>query len=156
MLTAMLDSKYRGRRKGVPVREGSVRQARNEANLSLAQVADGKVSRTAIHLIETGRSQPSMETLEQIARQTRKPLDYFLAVPEPGPDVGQLETELRDVERLTLIRDFQRVIEVGSALLEKQLGEQDTALVRFYVGQSCCRLVQPNEALYHLTLARAV
>ncbi len=35
----MLDSKYRGRRIGVSVREGAVRQARKEAGLSLAQVA---------------------------------------------------------------------------------------------------------------------
>jgi transcriptional regulator with XRE-family HTH domain len=55
-----------------------VRQARVEANLTLAQVAAGKVSRTAIHYIETGRSMPSYETLELIARQTHKPIGFFL------------------------------------------------------------------------------
>jgi len=62
MVTAMLDSRYKGRRRGVAIREGSVRQARLEASLSLAQVAAGEVSRTAIHLIEYGRVKPSIES----------------------------------------------------------------------------------------------
>ena len=63
MLTAMLGSKYRGRRKGIRIREGSVREARLEAGLSLADIAGGELSRTAIHLIEHGRVNPSLETL---------------------------------------------------------------------------------------------
>ena len=86
MLTAMLDSKYHGRRKGIPIREGSVRQARLEAKLSLAQVAAEQVSRTAVHHIENGRVKPSIETLRLIARQTRKPIEYFLLAPDThGP-----------------------------------------------------------------------
>lgn len=77
----MAASKYRGRLRGIPIRRGSVRQARSEAGLSLAQVAAGKVSRTAIYYIEIGRTMPSLETLQLIARQTQKPLEYFLVVP---------------------------------------------------------------------------
>jgi len=40
MLTAMLGSKYRGRRKGIPIREGSVRQARLEAKPAETKFAD--------------------------------------------------------------------------------------------------------------------
>lgn len=156
MLTAMLDSKYRGRRKGVPVREGSVRQARKEANLTLAQVAGLVVSRTAIHLIETGRCRPSLETLEQIARQTRKPVEFFLLSPDDAPELTERRRELGELERLTFIRDFQKVIDLGLALLEKQWGDEDTALIRFYLGQAYCRLVRPTEALQHLPLARDV
>ncbi len=71
-------SKRRGRRKGVALRAGSVAQARREAGLTLAEVAGGKLSRTAIHLIEKGLARPSMETLRLIARQTGKPLAFFL------------------------------------------------------------------------------
>ena len=156
MLTAMLDSKYRGRRKGVPVREGSVRQARKEANLTLAQVAGLVVSRTAIHLIETGRCRPSLETLEQIARQTRKPVEFFLLSPDDAPELTERRRELGELERLTFIRDFQKVIDLGLALLEKQWGDEDSALIRFYLGQAYCRLVRPTEALQHLPLARDV
>src|SRR6266851_4092248 len=82
MLTVMPTSKREGSRKGIAVREGSVAQARREAGLTLAQVADGKLSRTAIHFIEKGITRPSMQTLRQIASQTKKPLSFFLRAPE--------------------------------------------------------------------------
>jgi len=82
MLTVMPVSKREGSRKGIAIRLGSVAQARREAGLTLAQVADGKLSRTAIHLIEKGFIRPSMQTLRQIASQTRKPLSFFLLAPE--------------------------------------------------------------------------
>jgi tetratricopeptide (TPR) repeat protein/DNA-binding XRE family transcriptional regulator len=154
MLTAMLDSKHRGRRKGIPVREGSVRQARKEAHLSLAQVAGQMVSRTAIHLIETGRSRPSLETLEQIARQTHKPVEFFLLSPDGAPELTKRRRDLGELDRLTLMRDFQGVIDMGLTVLDKERGDEDTALVRFYLGQAYCRLVRPTDALKHLPMAR--
>ncbi|HEV2032857.1 MAG TPA: tetratricopeptide repeat protein [Candidatus Dormibacteraeota bacterium] len=150
----MLGSNNRGRRKGIPIREGSVRRARQEANLSLAQVAGGIVSRTAIHLIEKGRSQPSMETLQQIAHQTHKPIEFFLLNPEVLPELTERRTLLRELERLTAIRDFSKVIDVAPPLLEKNWGDEDAALVHFYLGQAYCRLVLPREALQHLPIAR--
>ena len=156
MLTAMLDSRrYKGRRKGVPIRDGSVRQARLEASLSLAQVAAGEVSRTAIHLIEKGRVKPSLQTLRVIARQTRKPIGYFLLDSDSHPEQAERHKELRELETLTLVRDFAAVVKLGRPLLEKRLSDEDVALIRFYVGQAYCRLVQPVEALLYLPLARA-
>src|SRR5579872_586722 len=102
----MLDSRYRGRRVGVSIREGSVRQARKQAGLSLAQVAAGQVSRTAILYIETGRTKPSMETLRLISRQTRFPINYFLLDSEAGSRYDDLPDELLQLERLTATRDF--------------------------------------------------
>src|SRR3979490_28918 len=101
----MLGSKYRGRRKGVAVREGSVGEARREAKLTLAQVASGKLTRTAIHLVEKGRTRPSMETLELIARQTRKPIEFFLT--PDSPSLTERHARLRELERLTAVRDFE-------------------------------------------------
>jgi tetratricopeptide (TPR) repeat protein/DNA-binding XRE family transcriptional regulator len=155
MVTAMLDSRYKGRRKGVAVRAGSVRQARLEASLSLAQVAAGHVSRTAIHLIEYGRVKPSLETLRVIARQTRKPISYFLLDPDAHPELTERHKELRELETLTLARDFAAVVKLGLALLDKRWADEDLALTRFYLGQAYCRLVQPEEALLHLSPARA-
>ncbi len=154
MLTAMLDSRYKGRRKGIAVREGSIRQARREASLSLAQVASGEVSRTAIHLIENGRVKPSIQTLRVIARQTRKPLDYFLLDPAAHPELTERRKDLRELERLTTVRDFEAVVKLGLPLLEKRWSGDDRALIRFYLGQAYCRLVQPREALVYLPLAR--
>jgi tetratricopeptide (TPR) repeat protein len=150
----MLGSNNRGRRQGVPIREGSVRQARQEANLSLGQVAGDVVSRTAIHLIEKGRSRPSMETLQLIAHQTRKPIEFFLLNPEVLPELAERRGHLRELERLTAIRDFSKVINIAPPFLEKKWGDEDTALVNFYLGQAYCRLVLPREALQHLPAAR--
>jgi tetratricopeptide (TPR) repeat protein len=156
MLTAMLDTKHRGRRKGVQVREGSVRQARQEAKLSLAQVAGQAVSRTAIHLIETGRSRPSLETLELIARRTHKPVEFFLLRPDGAPELIERRRELDELERLTAVRDFRKVIDLAPTLLEDKWGKEDLALIRFYLGQAYCRLVRPTEALQQLPFAREV
>jgi tetratricopeptide (TPR) repeat protein len=154
MLTAMLDSKYHGRRKGIPIREGSVRQARLEARLSLAQVAADQVSRTAVHHIENGRTKPSIETLRLIARQTRKPIEYFLLAPDAYPELTQAHDELHKLERLTAARDYEAVVSLGLSLLEQGWSNEGAAFVRLHLGQAYCRLVQPREALEHLPLAR--
>jgi len=157
MLTAMLDSKskYRGRRKGIPIREGSVRQARLEARLSLAQVAADQVSRTAVHHIENGRTKPTLETLRLIARQTRKPIEYFLVGTDAHSELTRVYDELHQMERLTSARDYEAVILLGLSLLEKGWGNEGAAFVHVYLGQAYCRLVQPAEALKHLPPARA-
>ncbi|GAC1671850.1 MAG: hypothetical protein PVS3B2_13500 [Candidatus Dormibacteraceae bacterium] len=154
MLVAVLGSKYKGRRKGVAIREGSVRLARLEARLSLAQVASDQVSRTAIHLIENDRVKPSLETLRLIARKTQKPIEFFLLDPDGQPDLTEPQRELRELERLTAVRDFDAVVRVGRGLLQKRWSDDDAALVHFFLGQAHCRLVQPDEALKHLPLAR--
>lgn len=152
MLTAMLDRKYRGRRKGVAIRDGSVRQARMEARLSLAQVAANQVSRTAVHHIENGRTKPSLETLQLIARQTRKPIEYFLLAGHAHPELAH--GELAELEQLTAVRDFEAVLNLGLALLDRKWSDEGAAVVHFYLGQAYCRLVQPDEALKHLPFAR--
>jgi tetratricopeptide (TPR) repeat protein len=155
MLTAMLDRKYRGRRKGIAVREGSVGQARKEARLSLAQIANNQVSRTAIHLIEKGRVKPSVEMLELIARQTGKPIEYFLLDPNASSALIRPKQEVRELERLTVVREFGAVVALGLELLATPSRDEETALIHFYVGQAYCRLVKPQDALRHLPQARA-
>ena len=153
MLTAMPDRKYRGRRKGVSVREGSVRQARLEAGLSLADVAGKLVSRTAIHLIEHGRVKPSMETLQHIARRTRKPLDYFL-IPQDSGALPAPQNQLVALEHLWVTRDFAAVVQQGKRLLHRKWDLGSGATIHYLVGASHCRLVHPDEALEHLKKAR--
>ena len=45
--------------------------------MSLADVAGDEVSRTLIHFVEHGRTQPSQRVLALIARRTRKPMSFF-------------------------------------------------------------------------------
>ncbi|HEV2140444.1 MAG TPA: helix-turn-helix transcriptional regulator [Candidatus Dormibacteraeota bacterium] len=150
----MLGTRYRGRRIGVAVRAGSVEQARREARLTLAQVAGGKLTRTAIHLIEKGRTRPSMETLQQIARQTHKPIEFFLH-PDAPAALTERQAQLRELERLTAVRELGAVVEMGQTLLDQRWSAEDAAIINFSVGQAYCRMVRPNEALEHLRLARA-
>src|SRR5713101_9777191 len=126
----MLGTRYRGRRRGVAVREGSVGEARREAKLTLAQVAGGKLTRTAIHLIEKGRTRPSMETLELIARQTRKPIEFFLTPDSPSA-LTERQSQLRELERLTSVRELQGVVDMGTSLLEQDWSVEDEALIHF-------------------------
>ena len=149
----MLGTRYRGRRKGVAVRAGSVEQARREARLTLAQVAGGKLTRTAIHLIEKGRTRPSMETLQQIARQTHKPIEFFLN-PDAPAALTEGQSQLRELERLTAVRDLDHVVEMGLTLLAQRWSAEDAAVIRLSVGQAYCRMVRPEEALEHLRIAR--
>jgi tetratricopeptide (TPR) repeat protein len=148
----MLGTRYRGRRKGVAVRAGAVEQARREARLTLAQVAGGKFTRTAIHLIEKGRTRPSMETLQQIARQTRKPIEFFLDQ-DASSSLDERQTKLRELERLSAGRELEKVLEMGNALLERQWSAEDAAVIHFSLGQAYCRMVMPTEALPHLKIA---
>jgi tetratricopeptide (TPR) repeat protein len=93
-----------------------------------------------------------METLELIARQTRKPIEFFLTPDSPSA-LTERQARLRELERLTAVRDFEGAVDLGVSLLEHGSVE-DRALVRFYLGQAYCRLVRPAEALPHLTWAR--
>ena len=65
----------RRRLPGLEVRPGAIRQARTEAGLSLGQVASGEVSRTAVFLAETGKTRPTLPTLQLIAARTGKPIE---------------------------------------------------------------------------------
>jgi tetratricopeptide (TPR) repeat protein len=67
---------------------------------------------------------------------------------------GHTREELRELELLTAQRDFEAVVALGSPLLEKRSSGGDLTLIRFYVGQAHCRLVQPLEALACLPQAR--
>src|SRR5947207_15080587 len=88
----------RRRLPGVNLRPGAVKQARLESGLSLAQLGKGHVTAPAIYLVETGRTRPSLPTLEHIARRTGKPVEFFLA--EPGGSADEAAIRLIELEAL--------------------------------------------------------
>jgi tetratricopeptide (TPR) repeat protein len=94
-----------------------------------------------------------METLQHIARRTRKPLDYFL-VPQETGSVPAPQNELVALEQLSITRDFAGVVEKGTALLRRRWDTGSLATIHFLVGSAHCRSVRPNEALEHLQKAR--
>src|SRR5207245_7450596 len=116
----------RGRRRGVDIRPGSVKQARMEAGLSLGQVAQSDISRTAIYFVETGKAKPSLETLQLIAQRTSKPLEYFLG------DAVELSDEaaLGQLERLVAIGDNAGAVAAGDAMLTRTSDGSNAAHAR--------------------------
>jgi tetratricopeptide (TPR) repeat protein/DNA-binding XRE family transcriptional regulator len=143
----------RGRRRGVEIKPGTVKQARFEAGLSLAQVAGGEISRTAIYFVETGKAKPSMETLKLIAERTGRPLDYFLSKPstmEPRSSAGTAE-----IERLITTADAAGAIAAGEALLGAEGDPEITARIKFLMATAHLRLAQPVQARRLASGARA-
>src|ERR1700730_6489389 len=113
--TPQVPKTTRRRLPGVTIKPGSVKQARQEAGMSLAQVGKGHVTAPAIFLIETGRTRPSLPTLEHIARRTGKPVEYFLADPSGVSD--ETQDGLIQLEALLAHGRYADAIELGQKLL---------------------------------------
>lgn len=147
----------RRRLRGVPVEPALIRRAREDAGLSLAEVAGSEITRSAIHNIEMGKTQPSMPVLEMIARRTGKPISAFLAQAresESSEDAGVPGGVVDELERKCLAEDFQGAIAAGEEALGRAGGDWTRAHLHFYVGQAYARLPQPEKGLQHLRQAR--
>lgn len=111
-----------------------VREAREAAGLSLAQLARNDVSRTFIHFVEQGRSRPSREVLEMIAERTGKPVSWFTSgvrpAAEPVQDIAaQLTGLAAKLRRITAGTGLTRSEQEAVKLLEVTL-RQGAALSR--------------------------
>jgi len=143
----------RRRLPGVNFRPGSVKQARLEAGLSLAQVGKGHVTAPAIYLVETGRTRPSLPTLEHIARQTGKPVEFFLAEPAGASD--DMQTSLLEMEAMVTDRRYNEAIPFGLALLERGSSAYRVGRLRFLLGQAYLGASQTENAAPLLAEARS-
>jgi tetratricopeptide (TPR) repeat protein len=133
-------SGHRGRRRGVEIKPGTVKQARSDAGLSLAQVAGSEISRTAIYFVETGKAKPSMETLKLIAERTGRPLDYFLSrhsTMEPRSSARTAE-----VERLIASGAPAEALTAGDALIAAERDPEVLARIKFLMATAHLRLAQ--------------
>lgn len=151
-MAAMPEPRHRGQ--GVATRPDSVRQARMEAGLTLAQLSGGMVSRQAIHLIETGKARPSRSVLQHIARATRKPLSFFV---EESP-AEKLSALVLEIERLFVCHDFVGATKLAESLLAggPMASLADEAAARLLLGASLVATSQPDSALLHLSRARTL
>src|ERR1700737_1208179 len=141
-----------GRRRGIEIRPGTVKQARLEAGLSLGQVAGTDLSRTAIYFVETGKAKPSLETLKLIADRTGRPLDSFLSRPttmEPRATIGTAE-----IERLITTGDPTGAISAGQRLLDAEKDPEMAARIKFLMATAHLRLAQTVQARRLATAAR--
>ncbi len=103
--------------------------------MSLGQVAQGDISRTAIYFVETGKAKPSMETLQLIATRTRKPIDFFI-----GEAGASDETALAEVERLVATGDNSGAVAAGEALVARTSDRRVVANARLLMSTALVRL----------------
>jgi len=143
----------RRRLPGVNLRPGAVKQARAEAGLSLAQLGKGHVTAPAIYLIETGRTRPSLPTLEHIARRTGKPVEFFLA--EPGGAADDIVVRLFELEAMVADGRNTEAIAVGQALLDGHSSAFRLGRIRFLLAQAYLGSSEPERAASLLEEARA-
>jgi tetratricopeptide (TPR) repeat protein len=148
------DSKPKRRRlPGINLRPGAVKQARIEAGLSLAQLGKGHVTAPAIYLVETGRTRPSLPTLEHIARRTGKPVEFFLAEPVGAADDTQ--ASLLELEMLVADGRNDDAIALGNALLERGTSAFRLGRIRYFLAQAYVGAAQAERAAVLLADARA-
>ena len=134
----------RRRLPGVTLRPGAVKQARQESGLSLAQVGKGHVTAPAIYLIETGRTRPSLPTLEHIARRTNKPVEFFLA--DPGGTSDSSQAALADLEAMVGDGRYHEAIALGRSLLELGSSAHRLGRIRYLLAMAHLQLGQPEPA----------
>jgi len=147
----------RRRLPGLRVRPGSIKRARGEAGLSLAQVASGEVSRTAVYLAETGKTRPTLPTIQLIATRTGKPLEYFLlespGVPGSSEPSGRLAVD--ELRELAAAEKFTELAQAAERAKEAASERVDKAWAGFFLAQAQIRLANPHAALIELEEARA-
>jgi tetratricopeptide (TPR) repeat protein len=137
----------------VDLRPGAVKQAREEAGLSLAKVGKGCVTAPAIYLIETGRTRPSLPTLEHIARRTGKSVEFFLADQSGNNDAtktGLIELEARVAEGR-----YEEALVLGEELLNLGSSAHRLGQLRYLLAQAHLQLGKPDKATSLLREAHA-
>ena len=118
--------------------------------MSLGQVAQGDISRTAIYFVETGKARPSMETLQLIAARTNKPLEYFLGDAASGDEAG-----LAEVERLVAVGENAAAVDAAESLVARSTDRRTAAHVRVLMCTALVRLSQGVRARSQASAARA-
>ncbi|HKW69229.1 MAG TPA: tetratricopeptide repeat protein [Candidatus Dormibacteraeota bacterium] len=147
------DARPRRRRlPGVNLRPGSVKQARLEAGLSLAQLGKGHVTAPAIYLIETGRTRPSLPTLEHIAKRTGKPVEFFLA--EPAGATDETQANLIALEAMVADGRYHEAIALGRSLVDRGSSAFRLGRIRYFLAQAYLGASQPDPAATLLAEAR--
>jgi tetratricopeptide (TPR) repeat protein len=145
-------SPRRRRLPGVNLRPGAVKQARLEAALSLAQLGKGHVTAPAIYLIETGRTRPSLPTLEHIARRTGKPVEFFLA--EPAGATDDTQASMVELEAMVAEGRSQDAIALGTLLLDRGTSAFRLGRIRYFLAQAHLAAGQVERAAVLLKEAR--
>jgi transcriptional regulator with XRE-family HTH domain len=136
---------------GVTVDPARVREAREQAGLSLAQLAGDDVSRTFLHYVERGKARPSPAVLALIARRTGRPISYFVATPSAQPllvvDIAPTLTSIASrLRRMMADKRLSKTDYAALRLLEVSI-RQGSQLVRAIEETSAQRRSGPKEEM---------
>jgi len=115
-------------------------------------VGKGHVTAPAIYLIETGRTRPSLPTLEHIAHRTNKPVEFFLADPGGITDAGQ--AALAELEAMVADGRYEEAIALGRSLLDMGSSAHRLGRIRYSLAMAHLQLGQPEPAEGLLAEAR--
>src|SRR5215472_16441338 len=132
--------------RGEAINPAALRQARRDAGLTLAETAEGIVSRQALQQFEAGKARPMPATLQGIARRLRIPADSLLARPNDPRELA-----MRDLEDGQRWRELERL--ASETLADLYAAPRTQAVARFYLGRAILHQ-QPEGALRLLRLAR--
>jgi tetratricopeptide (TPR) repeat protein len=126
--------------------------------MSLAELAGADVTRGAIHQIETGRSRPTMRTLQLIASRTGKPISFFVSgegksAPRKRGHYAQRDAAIDELERLNLTEDFAAAAVAAESLVKTAGDPWTEAHARFHLGQARTRLTAARGGLEELRKA---
>jgi tetratricopeptide (TPR) repeat protein len=115
-----------------------------DAGLSLAKVGKGCVTAPAVYLIETGRTRPSLPTLEHIARRLGKSVEFFLA--DQSGSTDETRTGLIDLEAMVAEGRHMDAIVLGEELLKLSSSAHRLGQLRYLLAQAHLRLGKPENA----------
>lgn len=146
----MGSQRARGLRVGIQVDPAALRQARESAGLSLAQVAGSDITRQAVHLIETGKVRPTRHSLRIIAQRLGVPESALLAPPGPMSD----EQAISELQALYQRYEYGRAAEQALRLIALGGSPERVAFAHLCAAQALNALTRPAEALHHAREAR--
>jgi tetratricopeptide (TPR) repeat protein len=124
-----------------------------DAGLSLAKVGKGCVTAPAVYLIETGRTRPSLPTLEHIARRLGKSVEFFLA--DQSGNTDETRTGLMDLEAMIAEGRHDEAIALGERLLKLSSSAHRLGQLRYLLAQAYLQLSKPDKAASLLREAHA-
>src|SRR5215467_4526484 len=113
--------------RGEAINPAALRQARRDAGLTLAETAEGIVSRQALQQFEAGKARPMPGTLQAIARRLGIAADALLARPHDPREVA-----MRELEEKQRWRELERL--AAQTLADLNVTPRTQAVARFYLG----------------------
>lgn len=137
------------RRVNVPANTlgGRIRQARQEAGLSLAAVARMDFSRAFLNQVELGRSRPSPRTLRLIAERLGRPVEYFLQDEAEQLQSAQVEYVLTEAEMALLKRDPAGTLRILEPQVVAAMPWPQRLRGQLYRGEALVHLTRGGEAM---------